>query len=763
MAQTDSMDYLIRPVNKDVVANGEAQKLVYFDADNRVVLERRPIFAFFDLRCYLVFNTHDPRNRAEGTIAGYNLHHFDETLPVSVSYAATCRPGHEGRVTKSLFDLSLSLREVLENHLKRWLVEIGERDIPAFVATCLDEHDRAAIEAKIAEKAFAETGIDLAVRLSLDWEKLLAPLPITREHLSVIVSDFQDEEQDLGVKLTLELDEERKRDAILKFRAQQRLPELMLRELVRYVRQQVSLPTFMTLHSTTARQHVAEYLNGVLAPYGRKVGLIRLEPNSRGPETFFQGQRGVEVELHEYPQKVVISNKVQMIMKDVVRYRAAKSPDLKTWLAQNLDRYVPQILFGASYLDVLIGFDEYKAKIKDVLTGEAEAIGYSIQQLITTPELEPITWMKPFPLEVGSTRFETRLAQFYVTLQFNARVRIPNLETVKQYLNRDKKVPELMTETIVAVARELLHSVQPQRFYMRFSYTPDRNEKTVEQELVAAIKKRLRVEFGAEVYEVVVKVSDTDPIVARIRKLRETICPFAVALKWFQFGEMTTFHGNFQVDTVDAEGWERFQRNIELDQMRTQLEQHLEAKLNAVRPQDMQYHSPLHHKQLEDVMVGLAQVFMREQFGVIVRVTNIRRDATPNELLMNKKLIEDQATAIRVEEAKRDDRAADEISASHNTRLRIEDLYEQLRLLAGQPGTEDEMKEIEKRIEHEREAIAAKELLLLSDVQKYLLPSPPEEGSTLRDVAKLAGLPDPIDATHLLPPDTKPLLQGDAE
>ena len=749
------LDRVIRHVNKETVANGSAEKIICLDTRTRTVLERPPLFGFLmDVRYYLVCNASDPRNMAQSEVAGQALQSIDLRLPVTIAYTARCRPGSEGRAAVALYDPSLSVGEVLDRHVMRWITTIGQDDIPAFVSKYLE--DREAIETDIAGRALTETGLNLTVRLSLDWEKMLAPINVSRDHLRVLTSDFQDEEQDINVKMVLDLDDRRRREAILRFREQQKLQDLVPREVVKFFREHVPMQMFAhELHSAALRQNLTDHLNQFLGAYGRKVGNLRLDGKD-WEETFFQGEHSITCELHEYPKPVIVRCKVQMIRKDEAQYRSAKSPDLKKWLAEKLERYVRQYLFGARYLDVLIHFDDYEGRIRGVMNDEARAIGYHIEQLFTGPELEPLRWREPFPIEIDSTPFETLLSRFYVNLQFAVTARIPRLDSVKQYLNRDQNVPNAMRDAIVAQTRRVLHAVDPERFYMRFTFSDKEGETPVEEALVSALRTRLQSDFDAEVYDVVVKIAETE-LISRLRKLMETICPFVVEMTSLHGRETLVFRGNFQVDGVDADGWHRFQLlTLDIDGIKKLLEEHLLAELDALTPNEMQYRDPRHRKKLELVFTKLAERFVREQFGLVIRVTNVRRDPTPHEIAANQKLLGDDQRRIEVEIDRRDHWAATKMLESREHGARLAQLYEERRLLTTQSGTEGELAELDRKIEAEKAELLPENLPTFADVRQKVLPEAGTE-ATLQDVARLAGFGD------LFTGETKKLIEGGSE
>lgn len=758
MTTVAPLDRVIRHVNKDNEPNGPSEKLVCLDTANRVVLDRPPFYAFWlDLRYYLVSNSSDPRNVTQSEITGYTLQNLDNRLPVTMAYSVRCRPGNEKRAVLALFDPGLSVAEVLERHLTRWITEIGHADIPAFVNAYLD--DRASIESDVAARALNETGLDITIRLSLDWEKALATINVNRDHLRVLTSDFQEEEQDLSIKIALDLDDRGRRDAILHYRDHQKLQDLVPREVLKFFRNHVTMQMFATdLNSPGLRQRLAEHLNYFLAPYGRRVGPMKLVGQPRDRQDFFQAEHAVNCRLHEYPNPVAVRCKVQMIRTDEASYKAAKITDLQKWLEEKLDRYVHQYLFGARYLDVLTSFTRYETAIRTILDEEARSIGYHIEQLITGPDLEPLKWKEPFPIEIDSTPFETRLSRFYVNLQFAVTARIPRLESekVKKYLNRDQNVPNAMKEAIVAQTRRVLHGVEPERFYMRFNFTDIPDETPVEETLVNAIRTRLETDFDAEVIDVVVKIAETE-LISRLRKLMETICPFVVEMKSLHGRETLIFRGNFQIDSVAGDGWHRFQLlTIGMDEIRQLLEEHLLAELNALTPHEVQYRNPKHRKQLEAVFTALAERFVRDQFGLMIRVTNVRRDPTPHELAANQKLLGDDQRRIEVESDRRDQWAATQILESHEHTARLARLYEQRRLLTAESGTDEEIADIDRKIAVEKAELLPSDLPTFDDVKQKVLPGQ-TSGATLADVARLAGLND------LFTGEKKHLIEGDTE
>ncbi|HET8798169.1 MAG TPA: hypothetical protein VFO89_10805, partial [Thermoanaerobaculia bacterium] len=173
-------------------------------------------------------------------------------------------------------------------------------------------------------------------------------------------------------------------------------------------------------------------------------------------------------------------------------------------------------------------------------------------------------------------------------------------------------------------------------------------------------------------------------------------------------------------------------------------------------PNEMQYRDPRHRKQLEAVFTALAERFVREQFGLMIRVTNVRRDLTTHEAAANRKLLDDDQRRIQVDSDRRDQWAAAQVLENHERAERLARLYEQRRLLTTESGTDDEIADLDRKIDVEKTALVPSDIPTFDDVKQKVLPGQ-SAAATLADVARLAGLND------LFTGEKKHLLEGETE
>jgi hypothetical protein len=648
MAQTYPLDKVIRIVNSAhaigspqehiVVIDVESGKAIeIIDSTGSTQLQRVGILGRFkDRKYFLVANNTDSRNEAEGRVPTFSLRDFVRkwTLGLEVNYLASCRPSNEAKVAEGLCGGSHP-GAVLNDSITRWMKDFaGSRPADLIENYYSKKVD---LEAHIAARALDEVGLNLQAIVRLESEReALNPIDIGPVHLPVRVKDY-DEEQDLRLKAEIQVDPQRKIYAILYRHQIPRLGDLLKAETRKYFAAAVSLHQFHAeLRSPGLKAGLTSHLNSVLRPFGRQIGFLSFEQKNNGErldQAFFEARENVEFEeVKEYEEKVVIKNTVQMTLRDYALYKNDGSKDLNLWIKMNLKEVIREVLFGKRYIDLLIGFEPLEREIKAKLSIRAEAIGYSIKHLITVPDLPPYDWLENFTLEV-EREYDTNTPKFPVKLGVIVTARIRRLKDIESFLNRRQDVPKLMKSAIEDEARRFLHTVDPERFYLRFSYTePEEKEEAIEEALKKLIEQRLEEKFKAEVISIVFKMLDTE--VTEIWSLLEkSEGNLEIKLPSFSDVEGVTYRGRIRVESIHARGWNRFRTsNPEMDRICRRLEEHVVAQLGTFANFDLVYTNLESQRQVERLIETLVKKFAVEEFGLVVRVNNIRREATGIEI-----------------------------------------------------------------------------------------------------------------------------------
>jgi hypothetical protein len=723
MAQTYSLDTVIQKVDSGTKPTSDAQTIVTIDAKKKRAIEKKPILPLGDFRYYLVSNNSDVRNTAQGEVKDLQLRDLEYKVGILVNYEVSCRPGSEPKAAESLFDLAQSPGEVLDGHIRKWLIEYSRHGLPGFISSFFENAE--GLQTRISERALKETGLDLRVKLSLEAEKSLNTLKVAEDRLPVRPMDC-DEEQYMKFEVELEVDPRNKVNAILHFPRNLQLQQIAPQAIKRYVKQNVTMQIFCTeLGKGAVKDALLDHLNEVLKPAGRRVGALILESDiPKGLEFFFQDQKDVICEVQHYPNPIIINNKVQMILEDYARYKANKSPNLSAWLQEKLDRYIPQLLFDAKYIDLLIRFGPIEREIRDALSEEAKALGYDIKQLITVPDLEPIKWKENFTIDPQGT-FETKISNVHVKLHIVITTRINNLEDIEQDLNWQRNVPNLMEETVLNEVRQYLHKIEPERFYMRFNFTDKKEEKkSVETELIELITGKLKERFHAEVIDVIPKIVDTD-LITRFRNLQERICRFEVELLSLHGGERVLFKGRFNVDSVHPEGWYQFQmRNITIDEIKQHVEERILAILQTLPNENIIFKTFQQRKELETIIKKIVEEDVAREFGLVINVSNIHREHTELELATNEQRIGRFEARLKLAAGYLEDETTADLEINREKVVQLKKLLKQRTQIAGNEGAEaeEEVRELDKKIMDIRKELASESIPSTRDVEELFLP-----------------------------------------
>ncbi|MGB7923279.1 MAG: hypothetical protein WCF57_08545 [Pyrinomonadaceae bacterium] len=641
MAQTYPLDTVIRIVDQNTKATPPAEKIVIIDINKRKVAAASIFNSFREIKYILVSNNIDSRKVAESRASAIAVTDFstNRTVSLNVSYLASCEAGNEERVAEALFD-GPHPGAVLNSLIARWVKDFVNFRSAAELIDNYYNGQKGELEANLTARALAEVGLSLQVKLSLIGEPLRDLVTLGPIHFPVRVKDYASE-QDLKLTAELQINEAHRINAVLS-QSRNITPDALCKEETRrHFAEHVSLQKFHNeLNQDGVKTGLIQHLNGKLSAIGRQVRFISLEGQvGGGAQVFYEAKHDIPYEIQEYPEPVIIKNSIQMMLCDVAKYLNTGAQNLDTWVKERLEQIIHQVLFGKKYIDLLLRFEPLELEIKERISREAEAIGYTIKQLITIPDLPPYTWLNNFLVEAQGA-FETKLSKFEVKLNIIVTAKIKRLGDIEHLLNSRQDVPGLMKAAILSETRQFLHKIDPERFYMRFSFTDKPKEQSIEEALTSRIKARLTGEFHAEVVDVIPKIVDTE-ITKRFYELQKNLNDFQIELLSPNPADIkpVVFTGKFKVEAVHYNGWYKFQSiSTDLAGIRKALEDFLTAEMSTLPHNILKYNNYADQKILEETVARLAARYTVEEFGLVIKLNTVQRELTYFEM-KNKDII----------------------------------------------------------------------------------------------------------------------------
>ena len=701
MTQTYPLDRLIRrlPKAKLPESAGRHYRLVIVDLRSKTVLDRKPIVSLGrDLRFFQVSN----RRHAEARGPNLKLRSpgTERSLTLNITYEVSCLAGNEERLALALADgdhPAAALNELIAE----WVDEFLRQQTAAGVDVCFEYASlRPKIIENLVDRARQEVGAELAPRLRLELESKLGPFSVDTGNFPVRLSDY-DREVSLKIVTELLVDHEKKIDACLYHDQLPRLRKLIMKSAREELAAKATLHQFCTELSGTISDLLLGALNDRLRLYGRKLGFLRLESTSlaalRAPSPTIE--HVVACDIRECDDKIEVHHRLMLSLVDLGRFRSSRISDLEVWTQRRLDRITRDTLFDTTYLDLLLDFGP--GEIKERMENEAAAIGYAVKQMTVIPDLEPLTWKDGINVD-HSGQYVTHDSRVEVRLNVVVAGRILDLKNKRltRYLTPKSPILDDIELSVERETQQLMHDIDPERFYMRFQFSDVPGEQPVREVLEGRLASVLAEKYLIEEISVLAKPLETS-LTKRLEELQQG--PHKVEVETLPLRsagrrEAVTYSIIFDILGVHEHGWYTFRSKSfastkeEIDRIREVLSHDARGVLDTIPSELLQYGDHPLRLQMEKILSTTVRKIINS-FGLVVSFVSLRRRATKGERAELKVLEEDievnKRTRILSAQATGDADLAD-LKSLYDTRHE---------LIAG--GFEDgdpELETVEKRI-----------------------------------------------------------------
>ena len=586
MNQSHILDKVIKEIDK-AEASSQAKikdsrkKIVIVDKTAKTIITKIPLFSGKNIIYYLVANNNDATNIAECQKILVEITDFAQNrkLGICAAYRASCPAGNEEKVAQSLCG-DHSPGSELDRKIQAWIAKLTDDRAAEFI----DDYPNTVnqLQNDLKRTAQEEVGLKIDFRLFLDQDE--QQLDEFGQEIFVRVSDW-DEELELQFKTKLIVANRLKAKANLGDGWEISLIKLTKQEINKYLLKSTTISQFYYELKDTVRNGLVSHLDEILNEKGWKVGYLYLDSKKVAlgalPKELVEIHYAINCTVQKYSKPVSVENTLQMLPKDVRRYISAQSPNLQAWAKSKLEKIVKTALLEKNYSDILESFEKESEEIKKEMLSEADAIGYAIKHIVSLPQMEHTYLKEKIEIKNEKAEFSTNQSGIKIKLTTTVTAKFESFTKIKDDLNQTvNQIKELMRETVNSTTREILRTVDPERFYMRF-YEPAPGEKSVEQELKNAVKKALEERFGAIVGSIVPIPEETE-IVDYLQRLMGMIGFFECQVPSLTGGDTVKFQGDFKIISVEQGSWYTFQSRFQSRQ-KSQLQ--LREELDALKKQ----------------------------------------------------------------------------------------------------------------------------------------------------------------------------------
>jgi len=382
----------------------------------------------------------------------------------------------------------------------------------------------------LATQAYQQLGLRLACELRLPREDLtLEDIVLT---FPVLVKDCEE-----NLTATLELtihppeDDEERDLALRRLIPIDRMKEEIRMRAIRWFRTECTLEAICYDNGKVRAGLQRQLMLFVEGSLHRRLFGLRV-PCSPPFPTDVEIREDYEVicEVEPSQTKVPVRHRLLLERNDIAKYRSARIPNLEQWIEKRLNRHTKSVLFGKSYVAVIVGFDSDEIRIKSLVKNDVEQIRFSVSQHITIPADAKITVFRNRALsfDTGPLTFKTKDARVEFSLTIHGRVTFEHLERLSGYLSPETDLRDHFIRAAEEAAAEEIRKLDPECLHMRFTESLQTTNRSSNQEdgtspeqlIKRHVEAVLKREFDTETANIELSVEPTE-----IVQLYEAIRP----------------------------------------------------------------------------------------------------------------------------------------------------------------------------------------------------------------------------------------------
>ena len=717
MSQVYPLDTVIRKVDGRTKADKFAQKIIEIDVNTGKL--KKSFFA--TVNRYLVLNTKDENNYATRKGLICNVSDFEQdnlNFDLYIDYQVSCDPGKEVKVAEALWNNTHPGAE-LDRRLKKYIDNFFEFNNELIESNKNFNHVIKKLNQHIKEKVDLDIGLNIKLKIKLEQEDILTPLRISSPHFPVQFSEYS-KELDLKFETELAVNNSKDVNTVFYSKQQHSLEDIIQQEIKKYLLDNISVEEFYGGLDTIVRKKLINHLNGkVLNQYGREMSYLSLISSATSSEVVELLKVDHQDRYQVREDSITIKSSVQLSMPmtsdnatNIGKYRMSGVSNLEKWVKDNLDIVIKTTLFDQPYVDTLLDFQPIRDKIEENMVERSKEIGYTVQQIFSTPENETLKLRDNFSLDVKQV-FETKESNVKVELSIFVDLKIIDLKKIEPLLASRTDIKASMESVVENEVRSFLHTVEPERFYIRYFSTDDSHPEerfSVEQEIENIIKENLEGEpFYAKIKSVVPKPVETE-VKKRFQDLQNNFCKFKFEVIPFNGSDSIWFTGKMQVETVDKDSWYKFQsRNYNLEEIKDYLEDEIKENLKTYTNDVLEYVQGNDRKALSKLLNRWGQECIKDQFGLIISIKSVGRESTTSENMQTDyrkqirqgKIIHNATKSLLPFEVKKHtaEFESDVIQKINEAKKsELDELLKQRSILKKRQGNEEEIRDIDSKI-----------------------------------------------------------------
>ncbi|MGE5341252.1 MAG: hypothetical protein ACM3SY_07195 [Candidatus Omnitrophota bacterium] len=628
---------------RDAIKN-TSKKIVILNPNSKEVVRKTTVTVFHRHYKYYLVSTQD---KAQGKTE-YEIENplSSGSVTILISYDIQCELGKEENLAQALCS-DHSVTDSLNLMIKRFIqVFMGDLRSSGIAPGKDFNSYKEKLTGDLKRFLSNQAGLHADILLSVKGEEFLKDITLNLDSFNVRVTDYN-EALTLQVEMGLDIDNSNRNAAIPYISQPDSLKDFLIEQIKRYLLENISLHQFVYQLNGTVKNELMEMLERALQPKGRKLSWLQINTkiNFELPKQNINMHYSVFCDISDYSPRIEVEHKLLLQLGDLGMFKATPIPmSIEEWVEETLNTITKNELFYQRYVDILLDFvqeDPEKQrtlkKIKEQMQRQASTVGYTVKHLIVKPNIKILDLT--FMVEIKEEVFSTLINRVNVTLGIVVQGKLTDLSKLHDYITPDKIIEKEMEHMILLEAKKLMHTIDPQEFYMPFKGSV---VETAEDKLRTAITKIMTDQFHAHDVKITIKKIEND----QINRILDLVngSPYCiefevVPLRGGGLQEPVKFEVEFLIQSIT--NWNTFiyknfdlKTGEEIQKIKDVLQRDIKSKFITVPYPALRYSSiEGANKILELARKSHAKI--SSIFGLEINIINLTREPTMTELEMH--------------------------------------------------------------------------------------------------------------------------------
>jgi hypothetical protein len=355
----------------------------------------------------------------------------------------------------------------------------------------------------------------------------------------------------------------------------------------------------------------------------------------------------------------MLESQIQLTRRDWGKFQKAQVASIDNWLDETFGNVIRVVCFKKKYLDYLQD-DSWRTienEIRTAMESRAEVIGYDVEQIFSTPDLNEKDFkdLKPHGFDLTGLPLQST-ARAHVDLTVNAIFSISKWSDkgIAERINQGVDLKDDIAVQLRQAMSSILIEVNPNRFFLRFSEV-DKNGVSLKDQLQKAAEAKLNATYNANVSSVVVIPVDNDEI-RRIRDMLYVPRELEFVVKPLRGPERIKFTVTWEVSDIDPDSWDKVSRpTCNLEAVENSLRRALEATFSGLDPTLLYTRTSEDRARLEEMGFSHPKRHISLSYGLGIELSNLDRvwteiETEERELWRQTQLAKSQLVRQKIDE-----------------------------------------------------------------------------------------------------------------